>query len=63
MNHRIVFLAMACMAIGCADGEDLEFQRTGDSPPGPGIVTGKHGAIIIDLDPNRKTPSKKESGR
>ena len=63
MNHRIIVLAIAFLAIGCADGEDLEFQRTGDSPPGPGIVTGKEGAIIIDLDPNRKTPSKKQAGR
>ncbi len=63
MNHRIVFLAMACLAIGCADGEDLEYQPIGDSPPGPGIVTGKHGAIIIDLDPDKKTYSKKQSDR
>ncbi len=55
MNHRIIVLAIAYLAIGCADGEDLEFQRTGDSPPGPGIVTGKQGAIIIDLDPNESS--------
>ncbi len=54
---------MACLAIGCADGEDLEYQPIGNSPPGPGIVTGKHGAIIIDLDPDKKTHSKMQADR
>ncbi len=54
---------MACMAIGCADGEDLEYQRTGDCPPGPGIATGKHGAIFIDLGPDKKSQSKKQADR
>ncbi len=63
MKHRIIFLAVACMVIGCADGEDLEYRPTGVSPPGPGIVTGKQGAIIIDLDPDQKTHSRKQADR
>ncbi len=63
MKHRIIFLTVACLAIGCADGEDLEYQPTGDAPPGPGIVTGKQGAIIIDLDPNEKTHTKRQADR
>ena len=54
MNHRIVFLSVALMFIGCADGEDLDYRLIGDSPPGPGIVTGKQGAIILEFDPEKK---------
>ena len=54
MNHRIVFLSVALMFIGCADGEDLDYRLIGDSPPGLGIVTGKQGAIILEFDPEKK---------
>ena len=63
MNYRIVFLAVALMVIGCADGEDLEYRPIGDSPPGPGIVTGKQGAIILEFDPAKKTHSVKPAER
>ena len=63
MNNRIIFLAVACIAIGCADGEDLEYQSTGDPPPGPGIVTGIQGAIIIEFGPEKKTSSGKQADR
>jgi len=63
MNHRIVFIAAALVVIGCADGEDLEYRPIGDSPPGPGIVTGNQGAIILEFDPAKKTHSVKQADR
>ena len=63
MKHRIIFLAVACMVIGCAGGEDLEYRPIGDSPPGPGIVTGEQGAIIIEFGRDKKTISRKQADR
>jgi hypothetical protein len=61
MNHPIVFIVTAFMVIGCADGENLEYRQIGDSPPGPGIVTGKQGAIILEFDPAKNTHSVKQA--
>ena len=63
MNHWIVFLAVAFMVIGCVDGKDLEYRPIGDSPPGPGIVTGDQGAIIIEFGQEKRTRSGKQPDR
>ena len=48
MGQVVVSMNGHHYTIGCADGEDLEYRPTGESPPGPGIVTGEQGAVIIE---------------
>ncbi len=57
MLLRLLFVVIFGITVGCADGEQLEYHRIDQTPPGPGMVTGERGAIVIDFDSEKKTHS------